>query len=51
MLTDTLTNAIRNFYSDGIVHANRDLYKYMNACTEKERHIIRGTQQVLKQQD
>lgn len=46
-----LTNRIRDFYSDGIVHANGELYKCMNAHTEEDRHVIRGTQQVLKQQD
>lgn len=46
-----LTEKIREFYSDKIEHTNTELYDYLDAQTEEERHNIRGLQQTLKRQE
>ena len=45
-----LTEKIREFYSDKIEHTNTELYNYLDAQTEEERHNVRGLQQTLKRQ-
>ena len=46
-----LTEKIREFYSDKTEHTNTELYDYLDAQTEEERHNIRGLQQTLKRQE